>query len=297
MVRLTARGFGADEPVADNASEAGRATNRRIEFTLVAAGGAGRGGGGSTPRRRAERRRPRRRPTPPAQCCGAEIGAILAERPIQFAAGAADPRAGERAGDRRRSPTALRGCPDAAFEIGGYTDSQGSDSGNLRLSQERAEAVLAALRAPDLPLPGSTAHGYGEADPVADNATADGPGAEPAHRLHAARGRRPRPVAEGDAPRRPTSAGRGLRRARIDGDRRRAADPVRRRLGRPSRPESRRSSTRSPRRCAAARTWRWRSAGTPTRMGSEAGNQRLSQRAGRRGAGGAARAPTCRCRR
>ena len=34
--------------------------------------------------------------------------------------------------------------------------------------------MLAALRAPDLPLPGLTARGYGEADPVADNATAEG---------------------------------------------------------------------------------------------------------------------------
>ena len=60
------------------------------------------------------------------------------------------------------------------MEIAGHTDSTGSESGNLRLSQERADAVLAALRAEDLPLPGLTARGYGEADPVADNGTADG---------------------------------------------------------------------------------------------------------------------------
>ena len=35
FVGLSARGFGADDPVADNASESGRAENRRIEFTLV----------------------------------------------------------------------------------------------------------------------------------------------------------------------------------------------------------------------------------------------------------------------
>ena len=33
------------------------------------------------------------------------------------------------------------------MEIGGHTDSTGSESGNQRLSQERADAVLAALRA------------------------------------------------------------------------------------------------------------------------------------------------------
>ncbi len=61
-----------------------------------------------------------------------------------------------------------------AFEIGGHTDSQGSESGNLRLSAERAEAVLATLRAQGLAMPGSVAKGFGEADPIADNATADG---------------------------------------------------------------------------------------------------------------------------
>jgi OOP family OmpA-OmpF porin len=68
----------------------------------------------------------------------------------------------------------LRGCPDATFEVAGHTDSEGSDEGNLRLSQERADAVLAAVRRPDLPLAGLAAKGYGEADPVADNATAEG---------------------------------------------------------------------------------------------------------------------------
>ena len=34
--------------------------------------------------------------------------------------------------------------------------------------------MLAALRSPELPLPGMSAHGYGEADPIADNATAAG---------------------------------------------------------------------------------------------------------------------------
>ena len=68
----------------------------------------------------------------------------------------------------------LRGCPAAVLEIGGHTDSSGSDSGNLALSQERATAVLAAVRRQDLPLPGVTAKGYGEEQPVADNGTAEG---------------------------------------------------------------------------------------------------------------------------
>jgi OOP family OmpA-OmpF porin len=33
--RITAKGYGPDQPVADNAAEAGRAANRRVEFIIV----------------------------------------------------------------------------------------------------------------------------------------------------------------------------------------------------------------------------------------------------------------------
>jgi OOP family OmpA-OmpF porin len=38
LISLSARGFGATRPVADNDSEEGRARNRRIEMTLVVPG-------------------------------------------------------------------------------------------------------------------------------------------------------------------------------------------------------------------------------------------------------------------
>ena len=60
------------------------------------------------------------------------------------------------------------------MEIGGHTNSEGSEPGNQRLSQQRADAVLAALRAKGLALPLVTAHGYGESEPVADNGTSEG---------------------------------------------------------------------------------------------------------------------------
>ncbi|WP_210530053.1 OmpA family protein [Rubellimicrobium arenae] len=68
----------------------------------------------------------------------------------------------------------LRSCPDLPLRISGYTDSQGRESSNLELSQGRAEAVLAALRAQRVPVSGFEAIGYGEASPIADNGTEAG---------------------------------------------------------------------------------------------------------------------------
>lgn len=63
----------------------------------------------------------------------------------------------------------LRSCPDLRLRISGYTDSQGREESNLRLSQDRAEAVLSALRAERVPVAGFEAQGFGEADPIASN--------------------------------------------------------------------------------------------------------------------------------
>ncbi|SDF29447.1 OmpA family protein [Limimaricola pyoseonensis] len=68
----------------------------------------------------------------------------------------------------------VRRCPELEIEVAGYTDSQGRDEMNLALSQKRADAVVEALRRSRVPVAGFTAVGYGEADPIADNDTADG---------------------------------------------------------------------------------------------------------------------------
>lgn len=59
------------------------------------------------------------------------------------------------------------------IEIGGYTDSDGADAANLKLSEARANAVrneLVKLGVADAVL---TAKGFGEANPVAPNDTSD----------------------------------------------------------------------------------------------------------------------------
>lgn len=74
----------------------------------------------------------------------------------------------------RRVAEALRGEPNLRAQIAGHTDSSGEDAYNLRLSQERAESVLAFLVAQGIEANRLQARGYGETQPVADNGTATG---------------------------------------------------------------------------------------------------------------------------
>lgn len=60
------------------------------------------------------------------------------------------------------------------IEIQGYTDSDGDDAANLKLSQERADAVKAALAQRGVSADILSTKGYGEANPIGDNATAEG---------------------------------------------------------------------------------------------------------------------------
>lgn len=70
----------------------------------------------------------------------------------------------------RASALAIRaaGSP-LRLEVGSHTDSLGAADSNLRLSQQRAEAVVAELRALGVPSSALVARGYGEDHPIADN--------------------------------------------------------------------------------------------------------------------------------
>lgn len=68
----------------------------------------------------------------------------------------------------------LKACGEINLQIQGHTDSQGRESFNQALSQNRAQSVLAALRERRVLTGNFEAVGFGETNPIADNETAEG---------------------------------------------------------------------------------------------------------------------------
>ena len=69
---------------------------------------------------------------------------------------------------------ALKAAGDFRIEVAGHTDNVGTPEANLKLSQERAQAVMAALTERGIKAERLTAKGYGQTAPIADNRTEDG---------------------------------------------------------------------------------------------------------------------------
>ena len=69
---------------------------------------------------------------------------------------------------------ATNAFPDIVLEVSGYTDNIGSAQKNLKLSQDRADAVKAYLVGKGVAADRITSTGYGVDNPVADNATRAG---------------------------------------------------------------------------------------------------------------------------
>lgn len=107
------------------------------------------------------------------QACQIQLRRLLSGNTIRFETGSASIDTLSN-GLLDRMVRILQSCPNATVEIGGHTDTQGSDEANLTLSQARAEAVSAYIA--DAGISGNRllAVGYGETDPVADNETEDG---------------------------------------------------------------------------------------------------------------------------
>ena len=99
----------------------------------------------------------------------------LSDDQVRFASGRAE--LGDAAKEALDAFAAeLKGRNAGVFiEIQGHTDSTGGEDLNLRLGEERAEAVRRYLsRAHGFPLHRTSVISYGESQPAADNSTAEG---------------------------------------------------------------------------------------------------------------------------
>ncbi|MEM8850891.1 MAG: OmpA family protein [Pseudomonadota bacterium] len=110
-------------------------------------------------------------PTP--EECEITLNQILIEKKLTFPPGEA---VIDVTGDIQLTALSdeLEACNRSVFEIGGHTDSQGREVMNETLSQQRAEAVRAALIERGVPPSQLVAVGYGETQPIADNDTEEG---------------------------------------------------------------------------------------------------------------------------
>ncbi|MEP3347412.1 MAG: OmpA family protein [Litoreibacter sp.] len=110
-------------------------------------------------------------PTP--EECVARINTMLNASKIVFEPSSADITT-EAGRTVDRIAEIAKQCERVRMEIGGYTDSQGREEMNTDLSQLRADSVRAALLSRRVLTGNMTSKGYGEADPIADNDTAEG---------------------------------------------------------------------------------------------------------------------------
>jgi outer membrane protein OmpA-like peptidoglycan-associated protein len=76
--------------------------------------------------------------------------------------------------DLARLATILNKYPDTEILLEGHTDATGSDDLNLDLSRRRAQSVANHLAGQQVQETRFTLMGYGESQPIADNATTEG---------------------------------------------------------------------------------------------------------------------------
>lgn len=105
--------------------------------------------------------------------CAAPLADFSARNAILFQSGAAI-IAAESQPALDELAVHLAACPDAMVHVEGHTDTDGDESLNLALSVARAEAVVGALVERGVAPARLYAIGYGESQPIADNATAAG---------------------------------------------------------------------------------------------------------------------------
>lgn len=111
-----------------------------------------------------------------ADQCAAQAANAMEGSRINFVTSSAEIENNSVALLERLTGIALACVDESALivEVGGHTDSDGSDENNQALSEARAQAVVDFMTARGVPTGGLNAVGYGESQPVADNATSEG---------------------------------------------------------------------------------------------------------------------------
>lgn len=107
-----------------------------------------------------------------AACPAEDLNALLDEA-VLFGS-ASDDLADEGRSDLDAVAALLLACEGVPVEVAGHTDSNGSASFNLDLSERRAQAVVDYLIEQGMDEDRLAAVGYGETQPIADNSTAEG---------------------------------------------------------------------------------------------------------------------------
>lgn len=112
-----------------------------------------------------------------ASCASADVVKTLNLQVVNFAS--RDAHVPQSAlDDLNQSAQLLKSCTTSGnalkLEVAGFSDNLGSESANLELSKERADAVRAFLVKAGVPADALVAQGYGNVRPVASNATESG---------------------------------------------------------------------------------------------------------------------------
>jgi outer membrane protein OmpA-like peptidoglycan-associated protein len=106
-------------------------------------------------------------PPPPPPAKGTKIAEIPGPN-FDFNKSTLTPAGKAKVADAART---LKDSPSVHVEVGGHTDSIGSDAYNQRLSERRAQTVAGELEKDGISAGRLTVRGYGERKPVADNST------------------------------------------------------------------------------------------------------------------------------